>query len=192
MDIEGLRSAGIEVARLFTRAEAGKLRTQIDADARWSPSRVQRSRTAPSGTVLRPQDRSAEGNGLRGLPDIVDVFNQRALARLLPNVLRTFGANIDELSEFNAVRYPPGGQYRVHIDNGPGLSHRRFTVVCYLNDDMTGGETDFPDLGVWAKPATGMAIAFPSEYRHASLPVETGMKHVLVCWMLGPEPFKGW
>lgn len=190
MDIEGLRDAGIHVARLYTRKEAAALVARLDADdTAWKPSRV-KDYSNEEGSAIRTQDRLAEGNGLSGHLDLVGEFDRRVRTRLLPGLLRSYGGNVEAVSEFNAVRYPPGGMYRLHVDNGPGLEHRQYTVVCYLNDDVDGGATDFPYVGVHAQPKAGMAIAFPSEYPHAALPVEAGIKRVLVCWMIGPPPVR--
>ncbi|WP_374351439.1 prolyl hydroxylase family protein [Chitinimonas sp.] len=183
---EEMALAGIRLERLFTRLQAEQLCRELDADTGWYAAKVVDADSA-DGVALRPSDRLAEGNGLASLPKVVSRFEARVLQRILPWVLDHYRPNIDCVSEFNAVRYGPGGGYRVHIDNGPGLDYRVFTVVCYLNDDFVGGETHFPDIDLSARPDAGMAIVFPSEYPHAALPVVAGVKRVLVCWLHGPK-----
>lgn len=61
-------------------------------------------------------------------------------------------------------RYRSGGDDRFdhHVDVTNHDSARRFLVVFfYLNDDFEGGETDFPQLGIMAKPKPGRLIMFP-------------------------------
>jgi prolyl 4-hydroxylase len=65
------------------------------------------------------------------------------------------------------------------------------TFIVYLNDDFTGGETDFNFLGMTIKPKKGMGLFF--EYweenearlktKHAGLPVEEGEKWIVTCWI---------
>ncbi|HEY9103649.1 2OG-Fe(II) oxygenase [Chitinimonas sp.] len=108
----------------------------------------------------------------------------------MPLLQEAYQTRIALPMECSAVRYGPGGHFQVHVDNGEGLEHRAFSVVCYLNDGLTGGETHFPDLELAVRPSAGLAIAFPSGYRHAALPVMAGMKYVLVCWLAGAPAVK--
>jgi predicted 2-oxoglutarate/Fe(II)-dependent dioxygenase YbiX len=59
--------------------------------------------------------------------------------------------------------------------------------VVYLNSDYVGGEIVFPHLDLTDKPATGQALIFPSEYLHAVLPVQQGVKYSAVGFFLAPE-----
>lgn len=181
-----LRDAGIAVARLFSRAEAAAWHTAVMADPQWEAGRILARQATGDAAVIRRSDRIADCNHLDTLPEVAACFERRIRRRLLPGVLARFGPCVESLAECHAVRYHEGGQYRPHIDNGPGLAHRQFTVVCYLNDDVKGGETHFPEIDVTATPSAGMAIVFPSEYLHAARPVMAGTKVVLVCWMHGP------
>ncbi|WP_460534036.1 2OG-Fe(II) oxygenase [Chitinimonas naiadis] len=124
------------------------------------------------------------------MPDLLERFTHQVQAKVLPRVRAEYRANIEALADFNAIRYSEGGHFAVHRDNTAGFERRLFTVVCYLNDDIRGGETRFPDLNLAVRPQAGVAITFPSEYRHASLPVIAGVKYVLVCWLVGPPPPK--
>ena len=72
------------------------------------------------------------------------------------------------------VKYEPGGTFFPHFDvcDSPDqefcdkFNHysgqRRYTFLIYLNDDFTGGETEFVDIGLKIKPEIGKAILFPS------------------------------
>ncbi len=49
--------------------------------------------------------------------------------------------------------------------------------MIYLNDDFTGGNTDFGWESV--KPVQGMALVFPHRLRHQGSTVQEGVKYVL-------------
>jgi prolyl 4-hydroxylase len=59
------------------------------------------------------------------------------------------------------------------------------SVVGYLNEDFTGGETFFDRQDVKVKPQQGSAIVFSSDYTHShqSLPVITGQKYAFTSWL---------
>ena len=88
------------------------------------------------------------------------------------------------------LKYEAADHYRPHKDTGLGFDGRYFSVVCYLNDDFTGGRTLFPTLNYAATPAAGRAIIFPSNYLHGSEPVISGQKFVMVSWIEGPVPIQ--
>lgn len=83
-------------------------------------------------------------------------------------------------------RYDPGQRFAPHFDG----SFRRdngeeslLTFMVFLNDDFTGGETNFyvinGRLKASVKPQLGMAVAFIHQQLHEGAPVETGRKYVL-------------
>lgn len=91
------------------------------------------------------------------------------------------------------LNYPIGGQYRPHLDALPdGENIRIRTVLIYLNDNFTGGETHFPVQNICIKPKAGMGVMFDN-YRsdgkpdpsslHAGLPVTNGTKWVASRWI---------
>lgn len=102
---------------------------------------------------------------------------------LIPNARDTF-----RISPLQLVRYSTGGHYSHHRDSDPSvpsIATRVVSVVCYLNDDYSGGGTEFPNLGFTMKPIKGTAIAFPSHYVHAGTTVERGEKYILTFYLLG-------
>ena len=91
-----------------------------------------------------------------------------------------------EAGEIQLVRYRPGGFFFMHQDASAAPSEwRKRSFVLYLNDDLTGGETAFPALGVTVAPRTGYALAFPPFVPHRAEPVRAGEKFVFTFW-LGP------
>ncbi|GAA0613516.1 hypothetical protein GCM10009422_05610 [Brevundimonas kwangchunensis] len=103
----------------------------------------------------------------------------------------------------NLLCYAPGQQYRPHHDFfNPAaggfadeiaiLGQRVATFLIYLNDDYTGGETDFPSVGQRYRGGTGDALLFVNvrpdgspdpDTLHAGLPPARGRKWVLSQWI---------
>jgi len=59
------------------------------------------------------------------------------------------------------------------------------SVVVYLNDEFTSGETVFPRQNVSVKPETGKALFFPphSSHLHSVRPPIGGTRYVLLSWL---------
>ena len=77
-------------------------------------------------------------------------------------------------------KYLPGEQFRRHEDFAYEWSETRrtfYTVLFYLNNEYTGGETTFDHNQV--VPETGLAVIFPHELYHSGNMVETGIKYAM-------------
>jgi prolyl 4-hydroxylase len=108
---------------------------------------------------------------------------------------RDYGVKFTHTEACSILRYRPGQFYKRHIDNFLLSSHfeevvrgvpiRDVSVVGYLNENFTGGETFFDRQGLTVKPQQGSAIVFPSDYTHPhqSLPVITGQKYAFTSWL---------
>lgn len=103
------------------------------------------------------------------------------------------------LEPLTVLHYAPGEQVRNHYDFvDPQARHyttelarngqRRFTFLIYLNDDYTGGETDFPQLGIRFKGEKGAGLFFVNageddrpdqRMLHAGLPPAAGEKWIV-------------
>jgi len=93
------------------------------------------------------------------------------------------------------VKYIPGDYFRPHYDEraSGGMYGRHATLLVYLNDDFTGGETVFPRLNRTIQPEKGKAILFKNtnlETRrclwksfHEGRPVVSGEKYILNLWI---------
>lgn len=115
------------------------------------------------------------------------------------------GKTIDCCEDLQVVRYKPGTFYNAHhdsccddtqacIDFEKRGGQRVGTLLIYLNDEFTDGETHFPDHGdVKLKASPGSAIFFrpmgADDWRchpkalHAGLPVSSGTKYVCNAWV---------
>ena len=107
------------------------------------------------------------------------------------------------------VKYTQGGKFDAHYDScvqnetickemNRGAGQRRTTLLVYLNEGMTGGETEFVNLNQKIKPETGKAILFYSSddddkiienSKHRGCPVLEGEKWIATIWS-HPLPFR--
>ncbi|PWT85868.1 MAG: hypothetical protein C5B58_02390 [Acidobacteria bacterium] len=87
----------------------------------------------------------------------------------------------------------PGDSHIAHADNErrkygrwvPNHTPQRdYTGLAYLNDNFTGGELVFPDLGVVIVPKPGLLVGFPSNHKfvHAVPKVLSGKRYSLPVW----------
>lgn len=86
------------------------------------------------------------------------------------------------LAELQIVRYPVGGKYVDHRDTLTLGAPRSLSLVCYLNDDFSGGATVFPELGIAVQPQTGLTIVFSPLLMHRAEPVLDGIKYAITAW----------
>ena len=79
-------------------------------------------------------------------------------------------------------RYKAGQSFTAHRD-GYFLRENRerslLTLILYLNDDYTGGETRFLESENLIIPQQGQVIVFSHQLWHEGLPVTKGCKYVL-------------
>ena len=100
------------------------------------------------------------------------------------------------------LHYAPGQEFKPHFDFlDPDIpsdadeiarrGQRNMTLLVYLNDDYTGGETEFPVLGLRYKGRKGDALLFRNldsagapdrRMLHAGLTPVTGEKWLLSQW----------
>lgn len=103
-----------------------------------------------------------------------------------------YHSKVKNIEPTQFLSYPVGGHYIEHNDsenfeNGQWvrIANRDISILFYLNDNYTGGELEFTQLGLTIKPKTGMMIAFPSykEFAHKVHPVTSGTRYSLVTWL---------
>jgi prolyl 4-hydroxylase len=107
------------------------------------------------------------------------------------------------LEDVQVVRYQPGGFFSPHYDACVGTKEfchrmnqpygpRYITVLLYLSDELTGGETVFPRLGTSVTPKVGRVVVFYNitkqhsvieEALHGGQPVKTGEKWIANQWI---------
>lgn len=99
------------------------------------------------------------------------------------------------------LRYAPGQEYKPHLDAMPSVDNQReWTVLTYLNDGYTGGETRFDLLGIEFRGEPGDALIFRNvdragqldpRLRHAGVPVQSGVKWLATRWIRA-KPHDPW
>ena len=103
-----------------------------------------------------------------------------------------YNSTVKNIEPTQFLSYPVGGHYIEHNDsenfeNGEWkrVAPRDISILFYLNDNYTGGELEFTQLGLTIKPQKGMMIAFPSykEFAHKVHPVTSGVRYSLVTWL---------
>jgi prolyl 4-hydroxylase len=135
--------------------------------------------TGRDGEVVDPQVRSntrlmyddpawAAALFTRLEASIPQVLMKRRVAHLNPRI--------------RLYRYGPGQRHGAHWDTPVALSDQRetlLTLVLYLNDNFTGGETLFDELKKTIKSAPGLALLFQHRVLHTAEPVTAGEKFVM-------------
>jgi len=85
----------------------------------------------------------------------------------------------------------PGEPLPVHSDcerpDGSPAMHDGYyrynlAVICYLNDDYSGGKIFFPKFNKEIKPNAGDLIMFPGRFRHGVTGVEKGDRYTMLTW----------
>ena len=88
------------------------------------------------------------------------------------------------LEEFRIKKYHSRSHDRfdIHVDVEDHASSKRYLAfLYYLNDDFTGGETEFPHHNKKIVPKRGSVMVFPPtwQYPHAGLRVNKGVKYIM-------------
>ena len=96
------------------------------------------------------------------------------------------------------LRYREGQEYRAHVDAIPGMDNPRvLTALVWLNEDYSGGETRFAELGIVERGATGDLLIFSNTLddgspdpraRHCGEPVSAGVKYLASRWIRSRPP----
>ena len=91
------------------------------------------------------------------------------------------------------LRYLPGQEYKPHLDALPSQGNQRIlTMLVYLNEEYSGGETFFTRTGLKFAGATGDGLLFANtgpgghpdqNAEHAGLPVARGEKFIASRWI---------
>jgi len=184
-------AAGVLNLRLFDPPECEAILKDLLRNDCWEQATVRVP--ASSGeyeSVSQPDIRSASILFPDHSVAAMKSFARKMRTSIQPLIKEFWSVDLREHDDTQLVRYTAGGRYETHQDAGADLENRYFTVICYLNENFSGGQTQFPYLGHAAVPLTGKAIVFPAKYFHRAEPVIAGEKYVLVSWVLGPVPLK--
>ena len=118
------------------------------------------------------------------------IIDARPPAKLLPNRRRHWSDNYrKDVKDYLTLVWIRCKEQKIQ----PVKGHATLTFIFYLNDNFTGGETDFPKRNIKAKPKTGKAVLFfnlnddntgrRDKSFHAGLPPNTGEKWMCNKWI---------
>jgi hypothetical protein len=111
------------------------------------------------------------------------------------------GRPIENMEFTHVVRYGLGGEYKPHYDSFNPVdsqnianqgSLREFSLLVYLNDGYTGGETEFTRRGIMITPKIGKLLMWSNLNedgtidelsKHAGLPITAGEKWIAIVWV---------
>lgn len=124
---------------------------------------------------------------------------------MMQRICKQFQVPFENSEQLQVVRYKPGTYYREHHDSccddqdscvefAAKTGQRIRTILLYLNDEFTGGATNFPALNKQLKaPPRGAVVFYPMSNSgplachpkalHAGMPVESGTKYICNIWI---------
>lgn len=158
----------------------------IQSKPPWVPALVYSYRTSDFGEQVDTSCRDAFVSGRETTGELYSVFEQYVYQYVLPSAISHWGLGPLHLQGTQLVRYRPGGKFAPHRDADAVFTNRCLTILSYLSEDFTGGETYFPAFNDRVQPKIGKTIVFLSEHLHAGLPVIAGEKYILATWALNP------
>eukprot|EP01066_Platyproteum_vivax_P016058 Platyproteum_vivax@DN7003_c0_g2_i2.p2 len=79
------------------------------------------------------------------------------------------GMPLEHIEQLMVVRYKTGQYFKEHHDG----TFRTWTILLYLNDIDSGGETEFTKIGVSAHPFKGGALMWPNALEDGTCDLRT-------------------
>jgi prolyl 4-hydroxylase len=175
----------VEIPNFLSDEECDKLIERIDESS-------VRSSVAGSGANQSKYDsaRTSSTSNL-GKEELAVLIQTRISKELNIDIVRG--------EDLQGQKYEPGQYFRPHNDFFEGDSYtnhclhsgnRTHTFMIYLNDDLEGGETNFPNLGTSVKPEKGKAVwwydmvdgELQRDTLHEGSDVISGTKYIVTSW----------
>jgi prolyl 4-hydroxylase len=154
-----------------------------------------------AGILIEEVDRRVRNNDLLALNSdnsllaSTNALLHSSLGIVQKLLFQEYGVKFLYAEPCSILRYRTGQFYKRHVDNillssrfqelEHGIPTRDISVVGYLNDDFSGGETYFDRQKVRVKPVAGAVLVFPAYFTHPhqSLPVTQGEKYAFTSWL---------
>jgi prolyl 4-hydroxylase len=174
------------VINLFTQKECDSL-IALSEKSGYSSSVINGSLKGSNGYVVRNgmnKSRAAIEN-----KPLADALWKRIEKHTPKEIDNNIAIGINERLRF--YRYEEGQYFGAHTD---GYYQREngeisfLTLMIFLNDDFTGGETMFLKREKIIAPKTGTALLFTHHQWHAGLKVESGSKYILRTDVMFKQP----
>jgi predicted 2-oxoglutarate/Fe(II)-dependent dioxygenase YbiX len=124
---------------------------------------------------------------------LINYTNNELFNGIYEKTKQLLHVQLQQIEVLQCVRYKKNNHFVPHYDSNK-LLNRKHTILVYLNENFSGGETCFPELDKKIKPKTGHAILFRNTTQkntnqlyavHAGLPVTKGIKYALNIWVQG-------
>lgn len=161
------------VRGLLSAAECAAFIEEVEAEG-FEPAPLSTSQGAVMDETVRSSARV-----MRDREDWAEALWERVAQLDLPWFEGREPVALNERLRF--YRYDRGQFFAPHYDGffrRPGQMSF-YTVMVYLSEDFTGGETAFPMLDITVTPEVGMGLLFFHDLLHEGCPVESGRKYVL-------------
>ena len=144
------------------------------------------------GNSVYEESRTSSTSNLSTNDEIVNKIHNR--------IANFLGYTIDKGESLQGQMYEPGQYFKPHNDAFGENSYKKHclysgnrtdTLMIYLNDDFTGGQTNFPKLNKKIQPETGKAVTWknldenkkPLDVAlHEGCEVESGVKYIITSW----------
>ena len=121
--------------------------------------------------------------------DKIDDVNGKSINEQLSDIMEslnnycaTYEVSYDPKASthWDILKYGVGQKFNRHHDDD-GDFKSRISLVCYLNDDYSGGELYFHHLGITIKPKENDLVIFPSSFlfSHSTKPVISGTRYAI-------------
>jgi PKHD-type hydroxylase len=189
-----VRVVDVATVPLLGASECAEVVAACPADA-WSPARRRGATSADvlSGRVperfVDPQAKSRLEQQLPG--GASGEVARRLVARVLEindEVFRFRVVGVEEPIRVLCYRGASADHQVEHVDLGPIHPLRKLAFSILLTDpaEFTGGDLVFSGTPFERARAQGTLTVFPSFLPHRVAPMESGERHVIVGWLLGP------
>ena len=107
--------------------------------------------------------------------------------------IETLFTNIESIVYARDLRKLTNSEFMwPHTDGGSPDDPRKivFGIAIYLNDDFTGGELIYPDLGLSVTPKAGSMVIHDAHLKHQVFPVVEGERYSITTFVFGDESTK--
>ena len=107
--------------------------------------------------------------------------------------IETLFTNIESLIQSWDLRRLRNSEFMwPHADGGNPDDPKKivFGIAIYLNDDFTGGELMYPDLGLSVIPKAGSMVIHEASLMHQVFPVLEGERYSITTFVFGDESTK--
>lgn len=111
------------------------------------------------------------------------------IEQIVTRVVWHFGIIYPPVDRALLGHYGPGDHFAWHRDDMlPATANRETAIVVGLNDNYEGGLLELPEAGMTIKVKRGMGVAFPASALHRVTPVTSGVRKVLLTFVLKDVP----